>query len=50
MSDTALLVKMFVACTASGASSDEVMVLVPEPMCMATTVPVSAHAWKNGSQ
>ena len=40
----ALLVKMFVACTASGASSDVVMVLVPEPMCMHTTVPVSAHA------
>src|SRR5439155_16439622 len=46
----ALFANMFVACTASGASSDELMVLVPEPMCMATTVPVSAHAAKNGSQ
>src|SRR6478752_5242564 len=41
---------MLTACTASGASGDDVIVLVPEPMCMATTVPVSAHAWKNGSQ
>ena len=41
---------MLTACTASGASSDEVIVLVPEPMCIATTVPVSAHAAKNGSQ
>ena len=41
---------MLVACTASGASSDELIVFVPEPMCIATTVPVSAHAAKNGSQ
>ena len=26
------------------------IVLVPEPMCIATTVPVSAHAAKKGSQ
>ena len=50
MSESALLVKMFVACTASGASSDELIVLVPEPMCIATTVPVSAHAAKNRAQ
>ena len=46
-----LLPKMFVACTASGASSDDVCgVFVPEPMCMQITVPVSAQAAKNGSQ
>src|SRR6478736_4856522 len=50
MSDSALLPKMLTACTASGASSDDVTVRVPEPMCMATAVPVSAHAAKNGSQ
>ena len=50
INDNALLANMFVACTASGASGDELIVLVPEPMCIATAVPVSAHAAKNGSQ
>jgi hypothetical protein len=39
-----------VAPTASGASGEACGVLVPEPMCMQTTVPVSSHARKNGSQ
>ena len=38
-----LLPKMIVAGTADGASDDVWGVLVPEPMCMARTVPVSAH-------
>ncbi len=45
-----LLPKMIVAATASGASGDVCGVLVPDPMCMQITVPVSSHAWKNGSQ
>ena len=44
------LPKMMLAATASGASGDACGVLVPEPMCMHTTVPVSSHARKNGSQ
>jgi hypothetical protein len=50
MSDIALLVKMPVAPTPSGASALVLKVLVPEPMCMASTVLVSLHAAKNGSQ
>ena len=38
------------AVTASGASSAVDTVRVPDPMCMHTTVPVSAQAAKNGSQ
>src|SRR5256884_3760315 len=36
--------------TAGGASFDVDGIFDDEPMCMHTTVPVSAHAWKNGSQ
>src|SRR5436190_3451882 len=36
--------------TAGGASFDVDGIFDDEPMCMQTTVPVSAHAWKNGSQ
>src|SRR3954466_11804498 len=50
MSDVELLANMLTACTASGASGDDVIVLVPEPMCIASTGSVSAHAAKNGSQ
>ena len=45
-----VLPKMIVASTASGESSEVCGVLVPDPMCMHTTVAVSAHAAKNGSQ
>ncbi len=45
-----LLPKMIVAATASGESGDALGVLVPEPMCIEITVPVSWHAAKNGSQ
>src|SRR5687768_1931065 len=48
--DIALLVKMPVAVTPSGASGLVVIVLVPDPMCMQGTVLVSAHAAQNGSQ
>ena len=39
-----------VACTPSGASGPVLNVFVPDPMCMATAVPVSAHAARNGFQ
>jgi hypothetical protein len=36
--------------TAPGASGELVGTVEDEPMCMLITVPVSSHAWKNGSQ
>src|SRR3989442_673201 len=39
-----------VASTAGGASGDDVIQRDPDPMCMNTTVSVSAQAAKNGSQ
>ena len=39
-----------VAATATGASADVAGIFDDEPMCMLTTVPVSAQAAKNGSQ
>ena len=36
--------------TAAGASAEVDGIFDDEPMCMFTTVPVSAHAGKNGSQ
>ena len=39
-----------VALTDGGASGDAAGIFDDEPMCIATTVPVSAHAAKNGSQ
>ena len=50
ISDAAEFMKIDVACTASGASLLVRVVRVPEPMCIDTTVPVSAQAAKNGSQ
>src|SRR3984957_11057611 len=38
------------AATATGASADVAGIFDEEPMCMLTTVPVSAQAAKNGSQ
>ena len=34
----------------NGASGDVAGIFDDEPMCMQTTVSVSSHAWKNGSQ
>jgi hypothetical protein len=42
--------KANVALTEGGASGEAAGIFDEEPMCMAITVPVSAHAWKNGSQ
>ena len=39
-----------VALTDGGASGDAAGIFDDEPMCIATTVPVPAHAAKNGSQ
>ena len=50
MSDDRWLVKIAGRTDASGASGPVRIVLVPEPMCMHSTVPVSSHAAKNGSQ
>ena len=44
------LLKLSVACTVAGASGDVAGICDDEPMCMLTTVSVSWHAWKNGSQ
>ena len=44
------LPKLRVAATATGASADVAGIFEDEPMCMQTTVPVSAQAAKNGSQ
>ena len=44
------LPKPSVAVTDGGASADVAGIRDEEPMCMHTTVPVSAHASKKGSQ
>src|SRR3954468_6445766 len=41
--------KVSVLLTMNGASGVVCGILDEEPMCMHTTVPVSSHAWKNGS-
>jgi len=48
--EATLLQAIRLAATTVGASGDVVTVLVPEPMCMHSTVLVSSHARKNGSQ
>src|SRR5438874_11123497 len=48
--DMIALLKLNVAPTAGGASVDVDGMRDDEPMCMHTTVSVSAHAAKNGSQ
>src|SRR3977135_1129010 len=50
MSDDMALPNANVALTDGGASGDAGGIFDDEPMCIATTVPVSAHAAKNGSQ
>ena len=50
MSDDIALPKLNVAATATGASAEVAGIFDDDPMCMHTTVPVSAHAAKNGSQ
>ena len=50
MSDIAAFMYVSVDPTAGGASFEVDGIFDDEPMCMHTTVPVSAHAWKNGSQ
>src|SRR5262249_25003085 len=49
VSDDMALPKLSVAATATGASPDVAGIFDDEPMCMHTTVPVSAQAAKNGS-
>src|ERR1700723_1533156 len=49
-SDDMALPKLSEAATATGASADVAGIFEDEPMCMLTTVPVSAQAAKNGSQ
>ena len=44
------LLNVSVEPTAGGASGDVDGIFDDEPMCMLTTVPVSSHASKNGSQ
>src|SRR3954468_12265254 len=48
--DAIALLKLNVAATAVGASPDVAGIRDDEPMCMLTTVPVSSHTAKNGSQ
>ena len=48
--DDIALPKLSVAATAGGASADVAGICDDDPMCMHTSVSVSAHAWKNGSQ
>ena len=50
MSDDIALPKLSVAATATGASAEVAGIFDDDPMCMHTTVPVCAHAAKNGSQ
>ena len=50
VSEDMALPKLSVAATATGASPDVAGIFDDEPMCMHTTVPVSSHAAKNGSQ
>src|SRR5438094_4810766 len=49
ISDDMALPNASVALTDGGASGDAAGIFDDEPMCMATTVPVSAQAAKNGS-
>src|ERR1700734_2486575 len=44
------LPKLSVAATATGASAEVAGILDDDPMCMHTTVAVSSHAAKKGSQ
>ena len=44
------LLKLSEAATAGGASGEAAGIFDDEPMCMHTTVPVSAQAAKKGSQ
>src|SRR6266542_3258037 len=46
----AVVMNTSVAVTGGGASGDDVIQFEPEPMCMNTTVSVSAHAANSGSQ
>jgi len=48
--DDMALPKLRVAATATGASAEVAGIFDDEPMCMQTTVLVSSHAAKNGSQ
>ena len=48
--DDMALPKARVALTDGGASGEAAGIFDDDPMCMATTVLVSAHAAKNGSQ
>ena len=41
---------LYRALTDGGASGDAAGIFDDDPMCIATTVPTSAHAAKNGSQ
>src|ERR1051326_969715 len=50
VSENIAFAKARVAVTAGGASAVVAGILDDEPMCMQTTVSVSAHAAKNGSQ
>ena len=49
-SEAIALLKLSVAATATGASADVAGIFDDEPMCMQTTVSVSSHAAKSGSQ
>src|SRR2546423_9961407 len=48
--DAMALLKLNVAATAAGASGDADGIDDEDPICMHTTVAVSSHARKNGSQ
>ena len=50
MSDIAAFMYVSVEPTAAGASADVDGIFDDEPMCIDTTVPVSAHAAHSGSQ
>jgi hypothetical protein len=50
MSDVMALPNARVALTDGGASGEAAGIFDDDPMCMATTVPVSAQLAKNGSQ
>src|SRR5262245_66449205 len=50
VSDIAAFMYVSVEPTAGGASFDVDGIFDDDPMCIHTTVPASAHAWKNGSQ
>src|ERR1700704_1376406 len=50
INDDIALPNASVALTDGGASGDAAGIFDDDPMCIATTVPVSAHVAKNGSQ